>query len=254
MSFQRITTIGSMPFAKSEATASREIRSPSFSSRWISIRWPSRSLKPRSPASASASSRQRRDQHLGERLRLLHRRLDLVEAEEVAGLLDVVDDVVDLGRQAVDVLAVERRDEGRVEAPDDVVGDPVALLLGLEDLPVQALAAVGPPLEHLAQQLGRAQGVLPRLGEEVEEDSVLGREGEACHRREYRSFARWRGASGGSGAEIPRNVRRQARRRRARPTAAAARRSRPRRRRAARGSRRSAPDRGRAARWCPPRS
>ncbi len=37
MSFQRITTIGSIPFEKSEATASREIRSPSFSSRWISI-------------------------------------------------------------------------------------------------------------------------------------------------------------------------------------------------------------------------
>jgi len=37
MSFQRITTIGSIPLENSEATASREIRSPSFSSRWISI-------------------------------------------------------------------------------------------------------------------------------------------------------------------------------------------------------------------------
>ena len=37
MSFHRITTIGSIPLANSDATASREIRSPSFSSRWISI-------------------------------------------------------------------------------------------------------------------------------------------------------------------------------------------------------------------------
>jgi hypothetical protein len=35
-SFQRITTIGSIPVSNSEATASRETRSPSFSSRWIS--------------------------------------------------------------------------------------------------------------------------------------------------------------------------------------------------------------------------
>ena len=36
MSFQRITTIGSIPPSKSDATASRLTRSPSFSSRWIS--------------------------------------------------------------------------------------------------------------------------------------------------------------------------------------------------------------------------
>ena len=37
MSFQRITTIGSIPFENSDASASRQTRSPSFSSRWISI-------------------------------------------------------------------------------------------------------------------------------------------------------------------------------------------------------------------------
>ena len=36
MSFQRITTIGSIPPSNSEATASRVIRSPSFSSRLTS--------------------------------------------------------------------------------------------------------------------------------------------------------------------------------------------------------------------------
>jgi len=38
MSFQRITIIGSMPVANSDATASRWSRSASFSSRWISTR------------------------------------------------------------------------------------------------------------------------------------------------------------------------------------------------------------------------
>ena len=135
MSFQRITTIGSIPLEKSEATASREIRSPSFSSRWISIQYLSRSLKSRQVLEPGGELLAGTDQHLGQRLRLRHRRLDLVEAEEVGGLLGEVDDVVHLGRQAVDVLAVDRRDEGRVEPLDDVVGDPVALLLGLEDLP-----------------------------------------------------------------------------------------------------------------------
>ena len=41
--------------------------------------------------------------------------LDAVEAEQVGRLLEVVDDVVDLGRELVDVLAVERRQVLRVE-------------------------------------------------------------------------------------------------------------------------------------------
>src|SRR6187397_2585584 len=89
-------------------------------------------------------------QHLGQRLRLRHRRFDLVQAEQVSGFLGEVDDVVHPRRQPVDVLAVERRHEGRVEPLDDVVSDPVALLLGLEDLPRQ-VAAVGPPAHHLVE-------------------------------------------------------------------------------------------------------
>ena len=66
--------------------------------------------------------------------RLLHRGLDLVEPEEVGGLLREVDDVVDLGGERVDVLAVDRRDEGGVHALDEIVGDPIPLLLGEQDL------------------------------------------------------------------------------------------------------------------------
>jgi hypothetical protein len=75
----------------------------------------------------------------------------------------------------VDVLAVDGRHERRVEPLDDVVGDPVPLLLGLEDVPREA-AVVGPPVEHVAQQFCGPQGVLTALGEEAEEDAVLGNE------------------------------------------------------------------------------
>src|SRR3954470_16320300 len=111
------------------------------------------------------------DEDFGQRRRLLHRRLDLVEAEEVGGLLGEVDDVVHLRRQRVDVLAVDRGDEGRVQPFDDLVGDPVTLLLCQEDLPREVFA-LGPGVHHLVEQLGGANRVLPGLDEEVEEGPV----------------------------------------------------------------------------------
>ena len=57
------------------------------------------------------------------------RQLDPVEAEEVGGLLEVVDDVVDLGRELEDVLAVEGRDVLRVEERDQLARDRVAVRL-----------------------------------------------------------------------------------------------------------------------------
>src|SRR3954454_20848687 len=55
MSFQRRTTIGSMPLANSDATASRTSRSPSFSRRWISTSSGARSAPLRSVRSARAT-------------------------------------------------------------------------------------------------------------------------------------------------------------------------------------------------------
>ena len=101
------------------------------------------SLKPRSRGMASAIWRRALEQDVGQPLRLLHRRLDLVEAEVVGDLLGVVDDVVERGGQRVDVLAVDRGDEGLVEAPDDVVGDPVALLLADQDVAGEVVSASG---------------------------------------------------------------------------------------------------------------
>ena len=116
MSFQRITTIGSMPLTNSEAMPSRLIRSPSFSSRLISTRCGGRSAPVRSAAQRLGDLLGGADEHLGERVGLLHRRLDGVDAERVGGLLGVVDDVVERGRQQVAVGGVERRAEP-VQAP-----------------------------------------------------------------------------------------------------------------------------------------
>ena len=114
-------------------------------------------------------------QHARQPLGLLHRRLDPVEAEEVGDLLDEVDDVVERRRERDDVLAVERRDERLVQPLDDVVRDPVALLLADDDVARQ-LAVVGPLLEHPLEQPGGAHDVRAGLLEEVEELAFLGRE------------------------------------------------------------------------------
>jgi hypothetical protein len=57
--------------------------------------------------------------------------LDLVLDEHVGGLLDRVDDVVQLGGERIDVLTVEGGDEGGVEPGQDGVGDAVAFVLVL---------------------------------------------------------------------------------------------------------------------------
>src|SRR5215217_444992 len=108
-------------------------------------------------------------------LRLLHRRLDPVQREEVGDLLDEVDDVVHPGGERVDVLAVDRGDERRVEALDDVVRDPVALLLAHEHVAAE-LAVVGPLVEHALEQRCRADDVVAGFLEQVEELALAWRE------------------------------------------------------------------------------
>ena len=53
----------------------------------------------------------------------------LVEGDPVGGAVDQVDDVVDRGGERQDVLPVDRRDEGRVQLLDDLVGKGVPLVL-----------------------------------------------------------------------------------------------------------------------------
>ena len=184
MSFQRITTIGSIPCTNSEASASRTLRSPSFSSRLIStVKWRmSPNVRSRGIALFDLAARLVQDPR--QLLRLVHRRLDPVEPEVVRDLLDVVDDVVERRGEVEDVLALDRRDERRVEALDDVVRDPVALLLADHDLAGE-LPVVGPAVEHPLEQRRRPARCCARLLEQVEELALARREqtGQAGHRR-----------------------------------------------------------------------
>src|SRR3954454_20610983 len=120
-----------------------------------------------------------------ELLRLLHRGLDPVQPQVVGDLLDVVDDVVERGGEVEDVLALDRRDERLVEALDDVVRDPVALLLADHDVARQ-LAVVRPPVEHVLEDLAGLDDVAASLLEQVEELALARREesGEPGHSRE----------------------------------------------------------------------
>ena len=140
------------------------------------------SLKPRSRGIASAIWRGRLLEHARQTDRLVHRRLDLVEAEIVGDLFGVVDDVVERRGEREDVLAINRRDERVVEAIDDVVRDPIALVLAVEDLlrEVLVLGVVG---EHRVEQIRGAHHVLARLLEQLEVDAITRGEhlGEASH-------------------------------------------------------------------------
>jgi hypothetical protein len=112
---------------------------------------------------------------------LLHRSLDLVEAHEVRGLLDVVDDVVELGGERVEVGAVHALGGIDVQAPDDLLRDAVTLLLGLQDLAGELLL-LGPGLEHPLEQLRRPEDVRAGLREELEIGEIPAGERAKGHR------------------------------------------------------------------------
>jgi hypothetical protein len=117
----------------------------------------------------------RLEQDVRQPLGLLHRGLDLVQAHVVGDLLGEVDDVVEPRGQLQDVLALDRSDERLIEALDDVVGDPVALLLADQDVPGELLA-LGEGAQHLVEQVRGADDVPRGLLEQVEELAVLGDE------------------------------------------------------------------------------
>jgi nitrogen-specific signal transduction histidine kinase len=97
----------------------------------------------------------------------------LVEEHQVDGLLHEVHDVVEAGCQRVDVLAVERRDEGLVDLTDHVVRDVVGQVLLLahplgDRLPVSAVD------HHLRQQRRAVHQLVRGLAEEVVERRLHG--------------------------------------------------------------------------------
>src|SRR5918999_15468 len=99
----------------------------------------------------------------------------LVEDQHVGGRLHGVEHVVQVAGQGVDVLPVERGDEGGVEPGVDGVGQPVALVLGL-DQPLGLHLRVDEVLDHV-QQVPRGVGEVGRnLVEQVEVRLLAGKD------------------------------------------------------------------------------
>ena len=111
-------------------------------------------------------------EQIGLLLQLRHRR-DVAgpQLEAVADLHHVVDDVVELLGEGVDVLAIERRDERRVEPPQDLADQLVAAPLAGDDRLETALR----PVEQLAQPAGAVGHVGGRVVEQLEEP-IVGRQ------------------------------------------------------------------------------
>jgi hypothetical protein len=113
-------------------------------------------------------------QHLGELLRLVHRRLDAVQPELVGRLLGVVDDVVEGARQRMDVGRVEVAVAAAAlgEPAEDLVGDAVALVLAVEHLAGE-LRPIGVLGEQVPQQARGVPDVAAGLLEQREELGLL---------------------------------------------------------------------------------
>src|SRR6185436_1473986 len=98
-----------------------------------------------------------------------------VDHHAVHAGVDQVDDVVDPAGELVDVLAVDRRDEGAVEPVDDLVRDLVAGVLDVLDA-LGALLEVVEALEQLDEEPGALVRVAGGALEELEEVLLLGHE------------------------------------------------------------------------------
>jgi hypothetical protein len=115
-----------------------------------------------------------RGERVGQRDRLVHRRLDSVEAEEVARLLGIVDHVVQSGGERKHVAALERHRQAQVEVVRDVVRDRVVGVLELHE-PDALLEAVRPRSHQVAQQGGRELHVAPRPAQHPVQLAEVGR-------------------------------------------------------------------------------
>src|SRR5215218_2110624 len=101
--------------------------------------------------------------------------LDLMQDKHVGGLLDRVDDIVQLGGERVDVLTVKGGDEGGVEPGQDGMGDTVAFVLDL-DQPFGLQLRVDEVFEQLVQQPGGLGHVVGCGLKQVEKGLVAGKD------------------------------------------------------------------------------
>jgi hypothetical protein len=119
----------------------------------------------------------RLDQHAREGDGVRHRLLDLVERHAGRRRVHEVQNVVQPAGQLVDILAVDRRDEGLVHPFDHLVRELVARVLDLLDL-LRAVGEVAEIGHQLQELLGAPFDVLGGLLEEVEEDRLFRHEAE----------------------------------------------------------------------------
>ena len=173
MSFQRITIIGSMP--ATNRSGDRGALDPvGLVLEPVDLDQLRADVEPvAQPAQARGDLLGGGHEHLGHRLRLLHRRLDGVERELVGGLLGEVDDVVERAGQRVHVGGVEVRAAAAAlgQPVQDVVDDPVALLLAQQDV-AREPGLLGEVREQVAQQQRGALDVAPGLLEERQQFGV----------------------------------------------------------------------------------
>src|SRR5713226_5886626 len=113
-----------------------------------------------------------RDDEVGHRAARRGRLLDPIDHQALRDGLDKIENVVEPCREVVDVLAVERSDERRVEVLDDVVRDLIAGVLDLLD--GEGLGpAVGEVVDELGEEGGGLDDLLGLLLEVVEEPDFL---------------------------------------------------------------------------------
>ena len=116
-------------------------------------------------------------EHLAQGLCIVRRLVDLVEHDPVHGRVDQVKDVVEPADELVDILALEGRDEGRIELLDRRMGDLVPGVLDVLDLP-GLLRDVAEILQQVLQGEGPVVDILRRLLEEVEKNLLFWDEAE----------------------------------------------------------------------------
>jgi len=131
------------------------------------------------PLEQADVGRRHAHQHVAQLGHLGHGLADLEHVQEVGDVEHVVGDVVEALRDVVDVLAVERRHEARVQPGEHVTRQIVALAFGGED-GVALGTGVRQVGHHLLQQLGALVHVVRRLDEQVEE-LVVGRDEPESH-------------------------------------------------------------------------
>ena len=181
MSFHLRTSIVFAPSSNRPAIAARASRSPSCSIRWISTTNLSLSLKPRRLARASWIVSQPWTISAACLMDVFVGAGTAYRTNVSADLFDEIQDVVQAADQGVDVLAVERRDEGSLQATADVVADLVAPVLDLADLlGCLVRVVVGP--KHRFQLAGAVEHVGGVLNEQVEEALIARDQSKGRHR------------------------------------------------------------------------